>query len=288
MRAIMRQVGFEGTLQEFFEFTRTDPRFYAKSREVYLSKVDATVLEAMEAKLPEYFATLPTDPLVVKPVEAFREKSAGKAFYQRPAPDGSRPGTYYVNLYDLNDMSLNELEALAYHEGLPGHHLQRRSRPTLATFRLPPLRRSHRLQRGLGPLFGGAGQGHGLLHRSLFRLRPAADGAVARRPAGGRHRHPPQALEPRAGDCLAKSREHAESRRRHRQGDRALHRLSGPGDAYMIGKLKIMELREKARAELGEQFDIRGFHDAVLLPGPVPLDILEENVEAWVANVQAT
>src|SRR5690606_7309850 len=100
MRAIMQQVGFTGSLQDFFQFTRTDPRFYAKSREDYLGKV-ATVMAAMEAKLPDFFATLPKDKLVVKPVEAFREKSAGKAFYSRPAPDGSRPGTYYVNLYEL-------------------------------------------------------------------------------------------------------------------------------------------------------------------------------------------
>lgn len=123
MRAIMKKVGFTGSLQEFFEFTRTDPRFFHTSREEYLAQAEAH-LARMTAKLPEFFATLPTDPLVIKPVEAFREKSAGKAFYSRPAPDGSRPGTYYVNLYNLNDMSKNELEALAYHEGLPGHHLQ--------------------------------------------------------------------------------------------------------------------------------------------------------------------
>ncbi|MEE4315793.1 MAG: DUF885 domain-containing protein, partial [Erythrobacter sp.] len=138
MRAIMQKVGFEGTLQEFFEFTRTDPRFYHTSREDYLAEAEAH-LARMTAKLPEFFATLPKDPLVIKPVEAFREKSAGKAFYQSPAPDGSRPGTYYVNLYDLRDMSKNEIEALAYHEGLPGHHLQRSIQTGLGN--LPAFRR---------------------------------------------------------------------------------------------------------------------------------------------------
>src|SRR5690606_24128524 len=123
MRGIMQQVGFDGTLQEFFEFARSDPRFYHTSREDYLAEVEKHHA-AMQAALPRFFSTLPTDPLVVKPVEAFRERSAGKAFYQRPAPDGSRPGTYYVNLYELSAMSKNELEALYYHEGLPGHHLQ--------------------------------------------------------------------------------------------------------------------------------------------------------------------
>ena len=81
-------------------------------------------LDAMEAKLPEFFGRLPKAKMIIKPVEAFREKSAGKAFYQSPSVDGSRPGTYYVNLYNLRDMSKNELEALAYHEGIPGHHMQ--------------------------------------------------------------------------------------------------------------------------------------------------------------------
>ncbi|MEC8179766.1 MAG: DUF885 domain-containing protein, partial [Pseudomonadota bacterium] len=138
MRAIMDQVGFEGSLQEFFEFTRTDDRFYYDTREAYMADAQAR-LDAMEAKLPEFFATLPKAPLQVKPVEAFREKSAGKAFYQSPAPDGSRPGTYYVNLYNLKDMSKNELEALAYHEGLPGHHLQRTIQTELGD--VPPFRR---------------------------------------------------------------------------------------------------------------------------------------------------
>lgn len=138
MREIMKKVGFKGSLQEFFAFVRTDDRFYFKTREDYLATVD-TRLKAMQAKLPDYFATLPKAPLTVKAVEAFREKSAGKAFYQSPAPDGSRPGTYYVNLYNLKDMASTELEALAYHEGLPGHHLQRAVQTELGD--LPPFRR---------------------------------------------------------------------------------------------------------------------------------------------------
>src|SRR3546814_20120269 len=93
----------------------------------------------MEARLPAFFNTLPKAPLQVKAVEAFREKSAGKAFYQSPSPDGSRPGTSYVNLYDIRDMSKTELEALAYHEGITGHHLQRAVQTELTG--LPPFRR---------------------------------------------------------------------------------------------------------------------------------------------------
>ena len=286
MRGIMKQVGFTGTLQEFFEFTRTDPRFYAKSREEYLSKVDS-VVKAMEAKLPEYFATLPKDPLTVKPVEAFREKSAGKAFYSSPAPDGSRPGTYYVNLYELKSMSLNELEALAYHEGVPGHHLQRSIQTNLGD--IPPFRR-----------FGGVTaytEGWGLYSEELgkdmgFYTDPYSDFGRLQMELW------------RAGRLVVDTGIHRKRWSREQaiawlkentpnpEGDirKAIERYivyPGQATAYMIGKLKIMELRDKARAELGERFDIRGFHDAVLLPGPVPLDVLEENVDAWVARVKA-
>ena len=138
MRTIMEQVGFAGTLQEFFAHLRGDERFFYDNREAYLADVTG-VLDRMEAALPGYFHTLPQAELRVKAVEAFREQSAGKAFYQSPAPDGSRPGTYYVNLYRLGDMSKTELEALAYHEGLPGHHLQRSIQTELGD--VPPFRR---------------------------------------------------------------------------------------------------------------------------------------------------
>ena len=283
MRAIMDRVGFEGSLQEFFEFTRTDDRFYYDTREAYLADAQAR-LDAMEAKLPEFFATLPKAPLQVKPVEAFREKSAGKAFYQSPAPDGSRPGTYYVNLYNLKDMSRNELEALAYHEGLPGHHLQRTIQTELGD--VPPFRR-----------FGGVTaytEGWGLYSEELgkdmgFYTDPYADFGRLQMELWRACRlvvdtgiHSKRWSREQAIQYLKDNTPNPEGDIR-----KAIERYvvyPGQATAYMIGKLKIMELREQARAELGEDFDIREFHDAVLLPGPVPLDILEENVEAWVAR----
>jgi uncharacterized protein (DUF885 family) len=282
MRAIMKQVGFTGTLQEFFAYTRTDPRFFHTSREEYLAEAEGH-LARMTAKLPEFFNTLPTDPLVIKPVEAFREKSAGKAFYSRPAPDGSRPGTYYVNLYNLNDMSKNELEALAYHEGLPGHHLQLSIQTQLGD--LPPFRR-----------FGGVtaySEGWGLYTEELgkdmgFYTDPYSDfGRLG--------------MELwRAGRLVVDTGLHHKrwSREEAMQwltdntpnppGDieKAIERYivyPGQATAYMIGKLKIMELREKARKELGTKFDIREFHDTILTSGPVPLSIMEENVGQWIA-----
>ncbi len=282
MRAIMAKVGFTGTLQEFFAFTRADPRFFHTSREAYLAEAEGH-LARMTAKLPEFFNTLPKDPLVIKPVEAFREKSAGKAFYQSPAPDGSRPGTYYVNLYNLNDMSKNELEALAYHEGLPGHHLQRSIQGALGD--LPAFRR-----------FGGVtaySEGWGLYTEELgkdmgFYTDPYSDfGRLG--------------MELwRAGRLVVDTGIHHKRWSREQAmawltentpnppGDieKAIERYivyPGQATAYMIGKLKIMELREKARTELGTKFDIREFHDVILTSGPVPLSIMEENVGQWIA-----
>ena len=119
---------FGGTLQEFFVFMREDDQFYlpstAEGRQQYLDMAK-TAIDDMRDAIPEYFGILPEAPMIVKRVEAFREQSAGKAFYQSPAQDGSRPGIYYANLYDMKAMPTYQLEALAYHEGIPGHHMQR-------------------------------------------------------------------------------------------------------------------------------------------------------------------
>lgn len=282
MRAIMRQVGFKGNLQDFFEYTRTDKRFYYDTREAYLAEVDEK-LAAMETRLPQFFATLPTDSLTIKPVEAFREKSAGKAFYQRPAPDGSRPGTYYVNLYNLEDMSKNELEALAYHEGLPGHHLQLSIQTQLDG--LPPFRRfggftaytegwglySEELGKDMG-FYTDPYSDFGRLGMELWRAaRLVVDTGI----------HSKRWSREVAIQYLSDNTPNPDGDVR-----KAIERYivyPGQATAYMIGKLKIMELRDRAQAQLGSDFDIRAFHDVVLTSGPVPLSILEENVDAWIA-----
>jgi len=127
MREIMKTVEYDGTLQEFFEFTRTDKQFFkpetARGRAEYLKEA-TKFIDDMKVRLPEVFNRLPKAELDVRAVEAFREKAAGKAFYNRPAPDGSRPGIYYANLYRMDAMPLYQMEALAYHEGVPGHHMQ--------------------------------------------------------------------------------------------------------------------------------------------------------------------
>ncbi len=285
MRAIMAKVGFEGTLQEFFQYTRNDDRFFYTTREEYLADANA-VLRKMEAKLPEYFGRLPKAPMIIKPVEAFREKSAGKAFYQSPAPDGSRPGTYYVNLYNLRDMSKNELEALAYHEGSPGHHLQRALQTEMGE--LPPFRRfggvtaytegwglySEELPKEMG-FYTDPYSDFGRLGMELWRAcRLVVDTGI----------HEKRWSREEAIQYLTDNTPNPDGDIR-----KAIERYivyPGQATAYMIGKLKIMEVREKARAELGDKFDIRGFHDTVLESGPVPLSVLEEQVDAWVAEVK--
>ncbi|MEL7219418.1 MAG: DUF885 domain-containing protein, partial [Pseudomonadota bacterium] len=285
MREIMAEVEFEGSLREFFEFTRTDDQFFYTSREDYLRDAQAK-LDAMEVKLPEFFGVLPKAEMVIKPVEGFREKSAGKAFYQSPAPDGSRPGTYYVNLYNLRDMSKNELEALAYHEGFPGHHLQRALQTELGD--LPPFRRfggftaytegwglyTEELGKDMG-FYEDPYSDFGRLGMELWRAcRLVVDTGI----------HSKKWTREEAIQYLSENTPNP-------QGDivKAIERyITTPGQAtaYMIGKLKIMELRAKAQSELGEKFDIRGFHDTVLTSGPVPLSILEENVERWIVEMK--
>ncbi|MDK2759370.1 DUF885 domain-containing protein [Blastomonas fulva] len=283
MREIMKTVGFTGTLQEFFAFVRTDDRFYFKTREDYLAAVD-TKLKAMTAKLPEYFNTLPKAPLTVKAVEAFREKSAGKAFYQSPAPDGSRPGTYYVNLYNLKDMASTELEALAYHEGLPGHHLQRAVQTELGD--LPPFRRfggvtaytegwglySEELGKDMG-FYQDPYSDFGRLGMELWRAcRLVVDTGI----------HHKRWSREQAIGYLTENTPNPD-------GDisKAIERYvvyPGQANAYMIGKLKIMELRERAQKALGPKFQYGRFHDAILKSGPVPLTVLEERIDGWIAS----
>ena len=282
MQAIMKKVGFKGTLQQFFAHLRTSPQYFYTTREAYLADVDAKV-KAMEARLPAFFNTLPKAHLQVKAVEAFREKSAGKAFYSSPSPDGSRPGIYYVNLFDLRDMSKTELEALAYHEGVPGHHLQRAVQTELTG--LPPFRRfggftaytegwglyTEELGKDMG-FYTDPYSDFGRLGMELWRAcRLVVDTGIHDKRWGRE-----QAIK------------YLKDNTPNPDGDieKAIERYivyPGQATAYLIGKLKIMELRGRAQAALGDKFDFRTFHDVVLESGPVPLDVLERRVDVWIA-----
>jgi uncharacterized protein (DUF885 family) len=289
MGVVQKKMGVKGDLQAFFKYMRTEPKFYApetaEGRALYLSETQKAK-DAITPLLPKWFGTLPQAPLVVKPVEAFREKSAGKAFYQSPAPDGSRPGTYYANLYKMADMPLTEVEALFYHEGVPGHHLQLAIQTELKG--VPAFRK-----------FGGVtaySEGWGLYSEKL-----AKDMGLYTDPARDFGRlqlelHRAIRLVVDSGLHYKRwSRETAIKYVEDNSADapggivKAIERYiiyPGQATAYMVGRLKISELRDKAQKALGKKFDIRGFHDTVLKSGPVPLDVLEEQVDAWIASLK--
>lgn len=286
MRGIMKKVGFEGNLQEFFTFMREDKQFYYdntdEGRDAYLAEATA-MIERMKAKIPEYFGLLPQAPIEVKRVEPFRERSAGKAFYQSPSQDGSRPGRYYANLYDMNQMPKYQMEALAFHEGIPGHHMQRSITQELEGVPM--------FQKFTG--FTAYTEGWGLYTELLgkdmgFYQDPYSDfGRLAMeiwracRLVVDTGLHSKRWTREQAIQYLTENTPNP-------SGDieNAINRyivMPGQATAYMIGKIKIHELREWARSEMGEGFTMKGFHDEVLRHGPVPLNVLEANIHKWAA-----
>lgn len=284
MRHIMRQVEFEGGLQDFFEYTRTDPRFYYPNtdagREVYLQETEA-IIDAMNRRLDALFSRLPEAELVVKRVEAFREESADTAFYERPAPDGSRPGRYYVNLYDMGEMPIFQMEALAYHEGVPGHHMQIAIAQELED--MPKFRRygfytayvegwglySELLPKEIG-FYSDPYSDFGRLTMELWRAcRLVVDTGI----------HSKRWSREQAIDYLMENTPAPRP-----EVEDAVDRyvvLPSQATAYKIGMLKILELRARAMRQLGEAFDIREFHDVILRDGALPLNILESRVDEW-------
>jgi uncharacterized protein (DUF885 family) len=289
MRAIMEQVGYEGSLQDFFEFMRTDEQFYYpntdQGRDDYLA--DATALiDTMRETLPQMFNTFPRAEMEVRRVEIFRQDSAGKAFYQRPAPNGSRPGVYYANLRDMSLMPTYQMEALAYHEGIPGHHMQLAIMQELEG--VPAFRR-----------FGGYTaytEGWGLYTEYLpkeygFYSDPYSDfGRLAMelwracRLVVDTGLHSQQWTRQEAVDYLAENTPNP-------LGDSiaAIDRYivyPGQATAYKIGMLEILRLRGVAEEALGDRYDIRDFHDVVLTQGAMPLSVLEQRVNAWIADAE--
>lgn len=291
MTEIKNSVGFEGSLQDFFVYMRTDPdgRFTYpntdEGKEAYLAEA-TRIIDVMRGRLDELFFTKPKADLIVKRVEPFREKAGSKAFYQRPAPDGSRPGIYYANLYNTADMPTYQMEALAYHEGIPGHHMQLAISQELEG--LPSFRKyggitaysegwglySEYIPKEMG-FYDDPYSDFGRLAMELWRAaRLVVDSGI----------HDKKWTREEAIDYLMTNTPNPE-------GDciKAIERyvvMPGQATAYKIGMLKILELRARAQEALGDDYDVRAFHDVVLKNGPVPLAILEENVDAWIAEEQ--
>ncbi len=289
MRKIMEQVSFDGTLKEFFDFLRSDPRFVYpntdEGRQAYMDEATA-VINDMKGRLDALFLTKPEADMVVKRVEPFREDTAFGAFYNSPALDGSRPGIYYVNLKDVKEQPKYLLQALAYHEGIPGHHMQ--------------IALAQELQ-GL-PKFRTLG-GHTAYIEgwALYAESVPAELGLYKDPYSDFGRLSMEIF--RAARLVVDTGIHAKKWTREQAVQYYLDNIPNPeGDvraeidryivwpgqatAYKIGMLKIQALRAKAETELGDKFDVAQFHDVILANGSVPLVILEKLVDDWITETK--
>ncbi|KZX59594.1 hypothetical protein A3709_15025 [Halioglobus sp. HI00S01] len=285
MATIMREVGFKGSLQDFFAYVRDDERFYYPDtdagRAAYIADVKRLLLE-LEPKLPEYFGILPTSPLEVRRVEPYREQDGAAQFYQVGTADGSRPGIYYIHLSDMTAYNKTDLETTAYHEGSPGHHMQLSIAKELTG--IPQFRNnvgysaywegwalySEYLALEMGA-FQDPYNNFGRLVAEIWRaIRLVVDTGL----------HAKAWSEEQAVGYMLNNSAIPESAVR----SEIQRYLVAPGQAasYKAGMLKIQALRADAERRLGDQFDIREFHDTVLGGGAVPLPVLEKMVSIWV------
>jgi uncharacterized protein (DUF885 family) len=289
MAKIKDKVAFKGDLPAFFKFLREDKQFYypnnAEGKAAYLAE-SVRIIDAMRARLDELFITKPKAPMIVKAVEPFRERESGGAFYNQPAMDGSRPGTYYVNLFDMNAAPKYEMEALAYHEGLPGHHMQLAIAQELQG--IPKFRKfgfntayvegwglyCEQIPKEMG-FYADPYSDFGRLSMELWRAaRLVVDTGL----------HAQKWTRQQTMDWLRKNTPNSE-RDILTETNRYIV-MPSQATAYKVGMMKILELRALAQKELGPKFDVRQYHDVVLKDGAVPLDILEENVRAWIARAK--
>lgn len=290
MESIKDEVGFEGTLEEFFVFVREDPQFYYpntdEGREEYLQAA-RDHLDFINERLPEYFGILPKADLIVKRVEAFREEDGGAQHYYPGAPDGSRPGIYYAHLSDMSAMPIPQLEVISYHEGNPGHHMQisiaqeSKSVPEFRTqsFFIGYMEGWALYSELLAKEMGGYQDPYsdfGRLTTEIWRaIRLVVDTGL----------HYKEWTEEDAVAYFMANSPAAEGQIRSEIQRYIV--LPGQATAYKIGMQKIVELRARAEAALGDDFDIRGFHDEILSGGALPLAVLEKRIDAWIANQQA-
>ena len=283
MDAVMKQVGFTGTRAQFFEFVTKDKQFEFGSEEELL--VAYRALEAkINQRIPELFSLTPKAPFEIRPVEAFRAQSAAGGSYMRPSEDGTRPGIFYVNTYDLPTRKRWDSESLYLHEAIPGHHFQLALQQELGE--LPKFRRfggetafaegwglyAESLGKELG-VYTDPYQYFGRLQAELWRaIRLVVDTGLHSK---GWSRE--QVIEYMLANSATSQTEAVAETERYIA-------IAGQALAYKIGELKIKELRARAERELGDRFDIRGFHAEVLRDGSVPLAVLEAKVDRWIAS----
>jgi len=289
MEVIKEKDGFKGTLQEYFAYIRDskdDAKFYYdntdEGRQGYIDDATAAI-ENLKKELPNYFGILPKADLVVKRVEAFREQDGAPQHYYPGTPDGSRPGVYYAHLSDMKAMPKNELEVIAYHEGLPGHHMQISIAQELKG--IPKFRTqagstayvegwalyTEALAKEMPNTYVTLGSDFGRLGSEMWRaIRLVVDTGM----------HHKKWSQQRAVDFFAQNSpaplETIETEIR-----RYLV-IPGQATAYKIGMIDIQRLRKMAEDQLGDEFDIKAFHDTVLGGGALPLDMLERQVKNWI------
>ena len=285
MLVIAKKLGF-ADLATFRASLKTNPKLKAASGEELIAAYRGYVT-AMQARLPQLFGRLPKAPLEVVPVPDYLEKSMYPAYYEQGTPDGSRPGRLRVNTYNATDRNLYAVEATAYHEGLPGHHLQisiAQELDGVATFRKFEGYTafvegwglySERLGKELG-FYKDPYSDYGRLDLDMWRaMRLVVDTGVHSenwtrdQMVQFFHDH----------STLDETTVQTEVDRYIAWPSQAL--------AYKIGQLKILELRDRAKSALGDKFDLRAFHDQVLDSGALPLDVLSDRIDAWIAAQKA-
>lgn len=280
MQSVIGKTGFKGDFKAFIEFLRTDPRFYATTPDELL-QVTALVLKRIDGELPRLFKTLPRLPYGIRTIPDFSAPGNTTAYYMPGAGDGTRAGYYYVNTYDLKSRPFYEIEALSLHEAVPGHHLQIALQQELSD--LPNFRRfsgftsfvegwalySERLGMEMG-FYQDPYSDFGRLGYEIWRAcRLVVDTGM----------HALGWTRQQAIDFMLENTSSTELNIIN-EVDRY---IAWPGQAlaYKIGELKIRELRASAEQQLGERFNLREFHDVILLEGAVPLDVLEKRVKEW-------
>jgi len=280
--AIGKKLGF-ADLAAFRKHIRSNRKLYAKSRQQILDRYQ-TYTDQMYAKLPALFGRLPRQKMIILPVEPFREKDSAGAEYQRGTPDGSRPGMVRVNTYDPTRRLTIDMESTAYHEGVPGHHMQIAIQQELPE--LPPFRQqggytayqegwalySERLGKEVG-FYTDPYNDYGRLQDEMLRaIRLVVDTGL-------------HAKKWTRAQVVQFFHDHSTIDEPSVQAETDRY-IVWPGQAlaYKIGQLTILRLRDKAKEALGAGFDVRGFHDEVLGAGPLPLDVLEARIDAWIAR----
>ena len=282
MLAIVKSLGF-ADIKSFSAALKTNPKEHPASAEALIGDYKGYIA-GMKPKLPELFGRLPKAPLEIVPVPAYMEKDQSAAYYDNGTPDGSRPGRVYVNEYNFAERSLAPVEAVSYHEGIPGHHLQISIAQELTG--IPEFRKytyytaytegwglySERLGKDVG-FYKDPYSDYGRLEADIWRaIRLVVDTGV----------HSQHWTRQQMVDYF---RDHSAIDETNIQAEVDRY-IAWPAQAlgYKMGQLKILELRERAKAALGPKFDIKAFHDQVLDSGALPLDVLEQRTDAWIAT----